>query len=68
MLEAMPVSCGVDIKTIKITQFWPFSFLINCVFFQCQSTEIDQNEARLNALRTAIAETFPEPNRRLLQR
>lgn len=32
------------------------------------SVEIDQNEARVNSLRSAIIETFPEPNRRLLLR
>lgn len=30
--------------------------------------EIDRKEARMNAMRSAILETFPEPNRRLLQR
>ena len=30
--------------------------------------EIDRKEARVNAMRSAILETFPEPNRRLLQR
>ncbi|KAF3625905.1 hypothetical protein FXO37_30611 [Capsicum annuum] len=30
--------------------------------------EIDRKEARVNAIRSAIHETFPEPNRRLLQR
>ncbi|KAL0390767.1 UNVERIFIED_CONTAM: Rho GTPase-activating protein 7 [Sesamum calycinum] len=30
--------------------------------------EIDRKEARLNAMRSAIQEAFPEPNRRLLQR
>lgn len=30
--------------------------------------EIDRKEARVYALRSAIQETFPEPNRRLLQR
>jgi len=30
--------------------------------------EIDRKEARINAMRCAILETFPEPNRRLLQR
>ncbi|XP_015579001.2 rho GTPase-activating protein 7 isoform X2 [Ricinus communis] len=29
---------------------------------------IDRKEARINAMRSAILETFPEPNRRLLQR
>lgn len=29
---------------------------------------IDRKEARVNAMRAAILETFPEPNRRLLQR
>lgn len=31
-------------------------------------SEIDRKEARANAMRSAILETFPEPNRRLLQR
>lgn len=31
-------------------------------------TGIDRKDARLNAMRSAILETFPEPNRRLLQR
>ncbi|KAK3000138.1 hypothetical protein RJ639_022994 [Escallonia herrerae] len=31
-------------------------------------TQIDRKEARVNAMRSAILETFPEPNRRLLQR
>ncbi|KAK3005478.1 hypothetical protein RJ639_017511, partial [Escallonia herrerae] len=30
--------------------------------------KIDRKEARVNAMRSAILETFPEPNRRLLQR
>ncbi|OAY68932.1 Rho GTPase-activating protein 6 [Ananas comosus] len=29
---------------------------------------LEQKEARINAMRSAISETFPEPNRRLLQR
>ena len=32
------------------------------------SSEIDRKEARMSAMRSAIFETFPEPNRRLLQR
>lgn len=31
-------------------------------------SEIDRKEVRINAMRSAILETFPEPNRRLLQR
>ncbi|KAF7833322.1 rho GTPase-activating protein 7-like isoform X1 [Senna tora] len=33
-----------------------------------QLGEIDRREARISAMRSAILETFPEPNRRLLQR
>jgi hypothetical protein len=29
---------------------------------------LETKEARINAMRSAISETFPEPNRRLLQR
>lgn len=34
----------------------------------CLMSEIDRREARVHAMRSAIQETFPEPNRRLLQR
>lgn len=40
---------------------------IDLVFLIIYS-EIEPKEARLNAMRSAILETFPEPNRRLLQR
>jgi hypothetical protein len=32
------------------------------------STGMEGKEARIAAMRLAVAETFPEPNRRLLQR
>uniref|UniRef100_A0A7N0TIN8 Uncharacterized protein n=1 Tax=Kalanchoe fedtschenkoi TaxID=63787 RepID=A0A7N0TIN8_KALFE len=42
--------------------------IIDISAFPCQPTEIDRKEARIYAMRAAIFETFPEPNRRLLQR
>ncbi|TMW93007.1 hypothetical protein EJD97_012297, partial [Solanum chilense] len=43
------------------------SFLEKALRF-LEKYEIDRKEARVNAMRSAIHETFPEPNRRLLQR
>ncbi|CAL0317538.1 unnamed protein product [Lupinus luteus] len=40
----------------------------SCCTALLEAYKIDRKEARLNAMRCAIAETFPEPNRRLLQR
>ncbi|XP_076922727.1 rho GTPase-activating protein 7-like [Bidens hawaiensis] len=40
----------------------------SCCYALLEAYKIDQKEARVNAMRTAIFETFPEPNRRLFQR
>ncbi|KAE9596304.1 hypothetical protein Lal_00048819 [Lupinus albus] len=40
----------------------------SCCTALLEAYKIDRKEARLNAMRCAIVETFPEPNRRLLQR
>ncbi|KAE8678866.1 Rho GTPase-activating protein 7 [Hibiscus syriacus] len=40
----------------------------SCCTALLEAYKIDQKKARINALRSAILETFPEPNRRLLQR
>ncbi|KAI3795882.1 hypothetical protein L1987_38542 [Smallanthus sonchifolius] len=40
----------------------------SCCTALLEAYKIDQKEARVNAMRAAIFETFPEPNRRLLQR
>uniref|UniRef100_A0A1D1XKN5 Rho GTPase-activating protein 24 n=1 Tax=Anthurium amnicola TaxID=1678845 RepID=A0A1D1XKN5_9ARAE len=40
----------------------------SCCTALLEAYRIEQKEARVNALRSAILETFPEPNRRLLQR
>ncbi|KAL1803100.1 hypothetical protein ACET3Z_031747 [Daucus carota] len=40
----------------------------SCCNALLEAYKIDRKEARLNAMRSAILETFPEPNRRLLQR
>ncbi|CAH9100086.1 unnamed protein product [Cuscuta epithymum] len=40
----------------------------SCCTALLEAYKIDRKEARLNAIRSAIVETFPEPNRRLLQR
>nr|XP_027102572.1 rho GTPase-activating protein 7-like isoform X1 [Coffea arabica] len=40
----------------------------SCCTALLEAYKIDRKEARVNALRSAILETFPEPNRRLLQR
>ncbi|VFQ71350.1 unnamed protein product [Cuscuta campestris] len=40
----------------------------SCCTALLEAYKIDRKEARVNAMRSAIAETFPEPNRRLLQR
>ncbi|GLU18901.1 hypothetical protein SLE2022_351780 [Rubroshorea leprosula] len=40
----------------------------SCCTALLEAYKIDRKEARINAMRTAILETFPEPNRRLLQR
>ncbi|KAF5471116.1 hypothetical protein F2P56_011580 [Juglans regia] len=40
----------------------------SCCTALLEACKIDRKEARVNAMRSAIMETFPEPNRRLLQR
>lgn len=40
----------------------------SCCTALLEAYKIDRKEARINAMRSAIVETFPEPNRRLLQR
>ncbi|OIS95978.1 PREDICTED: rho GTPase-activating protein 7-like isoform X2 [Nicotiana attenuata] len=40
----------------------------SCCTALLEAYKIDRKEARVNAIRSAILETFPEPNRRLLQR
>ncbi|KAL0370312.1 UNVERIFIED_CONTAM: Rho GTPase-activating protein 7 [Sesamum angustifolium] len=40
----------------------------SCCTALLEAYKIDRKEARLNAMRSAIQEAFPEPNRRLLQR
>ncbi|XP_058743082.1 rho GTPase-activating protein 7 isoform X4 [Vicia villosa] len=40
----------------------------SCCTALLEAYKIDRKEARINAMRCAILETFPEPNRRLLQR
>ncbi|XP_042457273.1 rho GTPase-activating protein 7-like isoform X1 [Zingiber officinale] len=40
----------------------------SCCTALLEAYRLTNNEARVNAMRTAITETFPEPNRRLLQR
>ncbi|GAV62123.1 PH domain-containing protein/RhoGAP domain-containing protein/Lzipper-MIP1 domain-containing protein [Cephalotus follicularis] len=40
----------------------------SCCTALLEAYKIDRKESRNNALRSAILETFPEPNRRLLQR
>uniref|UniRef100_A0A5B7AVZ7 Putative rho GTPase-activating protein 7 isoform X1 n=1 Tax=Davidia involucrata TaxID=16924 RepID=A0A5B7AVZ7_DAVIN len=40
----------------------------SCCTALLEAYKIDRKEARVNAMRSAILETFPEPNRRLLQR
>ncbi|XP_022898333.1 rho GTPase-activating protein 7-like isoform X2 [Olea europaea var. sylvestris] len=40
----------------------------SCCTALLESYRIDRKEARVNAMRSVIQETFPEPNRRLLQR
>ncbi|KAM3692611.1 hypothetical protein ACB098_08G100600 [Castanea mollissima] len=40
----------------------------SCCTALLEAYKIDRKEVRINAMRTAILETFPEPNRRLLQR
>ncbi|XP_015873668.3 rho GTPase-activating protein 7 [Ziziphus jujuba] len=40
----------------------------SCCTALLEAYKIDRKEARMNAMRSAILETFPEPNRRLLQR
>ncbi|XP_057955054.1 rho GTPase-activating protein 7 isoform X3 [Malania oleifera] len=40
----------------------------SCCTALLEAYRIDRKEARVNAMRSAILETFPEPNRRLLQR
>ncbi|XP_073021814.1 rho GTPase-activating protein 7-like isoform X1 [Primulina eburnea] len=39
-----------------------------CCTALLEAYKIDPKEARVNAMRSAVQETFPEPNRRLLQR
>ncbi|XP_071707688.1 rho GTPase-activating protein 7-like isoform X2 [Rutidosis leptorrhynchoides] len=40
----------------------------SCCTALLEAYKLDRKEARVNAMRAAILETFPEPNRRLLQR
>ncbi|KAL6966635.1 Rho GTPase-activating protein 6, partial [Sarracenia purpurea var. burkii] len=40
----------------------------SCCTALLEAYKIDRKEGRVNAMRSAISETFPEPNRRLLQR
>ncbi|KAI3450037.1 hypothetical protein Pfo_006702 [Paulownia fortunei] len=40
----------------------------SCCTALLEAYKIDRKEARVNAMHSAIQETFPEPNRRLLQR
>lgn len=40
----------------------------SCCTALLEAYRIDRKEARISAMRSAILETFPEPNRRLLQR
>ncbi|KAH6814815.1 Rho GTPase activation protein with PH domain-containing protein [Perilla frutescens var. frutescens] len=40
----------------------------SCCTALLEAYKIDRKEARINAMRSAIQEAFPEPNRRLLQR
>lgn len=40
----------------------------SCCTALLEAYKIDRKDARINAMRSAILETFPEPNRRLLQR
>ncbi|TKY57139.1 Rho GTPase-activating protein 7 [Spatholobus suberectus] len=40
----------------------------SCCTALLEAYKIDRKEAKINAMRCAILETFPEPNRRLLQR
>ncbi|CAO2837387.1 unnamed protein product [Amaranthus hypochondriacus] len=40
----------------------------SCCTALLDAYKIDRKEVRINAMRSAILETFPEPNRRLLQR
>ncbi|XP_074292446.1 rho GTPase-activating protein 7-like [Silene latifolia] len=40
----------------------------SCCSALLEAYRVDRKEARVNAMRSAILETFPEPNRRLLQR
>ncbi|KAF3670315.1 Rho GTPase-activating protein 7 [Capsicum annuum] len=40
----------------------------SCCTALLEAYKIDRKEARVNAMRSAILETFPDPNRRLLQR
>ncbi|KAI3461160.1 hypothetical protein Pfo_017823 [Paulownia fortunei] len=40
----------------------------SCCTALLEAFKIDRKEARVNAMRSAIQEAFPEPNRRLLQR
>ncbi|XP_073104976.1 rho GTPase-activating protein 7 isoform X3 [Elaeis guineensis] len=40
----------------------------SCCTALLEAYRLEQQEARINAMHSAISETFPEPNRRLLQR
>ncbi|XP_057809860.1 rho GTPase-activating protein 7-like isoform X2 [Salvia miltiorrhiza] len=40
----------------------------SCCTALLEAYKVDRTESRVNAMQTAIQETFPEPNRRLLQR
>lgn len=66
------VTCATCLYLVNILQFSQvklkqISFLTSTCF-SFWPKEIDRKEARVNAMRSAILETFPDPNRRLLQR
>lgn len=55
-----------DLLLPKCYDFWRFGFVILLLdIIQWLGTE---HSARVNAMRMAVLDTFPEPNRRLLQR
>lgn len=61
--------CSDQIVRVSLVSYYRiFSFLCFHFHFLCTCLGLEIKESRINSMRAAVSETFPEPNRRLLQR
>lgn len=60
-MSSTMLSCSLDSLYSYLVYVFYCSYSSICI-------GLETKEARINAMRSAISETFPEPNRRLLQR